>query len=120
MDMLRAMECFVRVVEAGSFSAAARELDVSPPAVTQLIAARERELGVALLRRNSRHFSLTPDGELFLPGCANALAEMHAAVARLSTNQRRVSGKIVVGMARIVGQCVAPYLAAFIAGHPGI
>ena len=44
MDSLRAMKYFVRVVDAGSFAAAARELDVSPPAVTQLIAALEREL----------------------------------------------------------------------------
>jgi DNA-binding transcriptional LysR family regulator len=40
MDKLRAIEYLVRVIEAGSFAAAARELDVSPPAVTQLIAAR--------------------------------------------------------------------------------
>jgi LysR family transcriptional regulator for bpeEF and oprC len=120
MDRMRAMEYFVRVVEAGSFAAAARELDVSPPAVTQLIAALERELGVPLLRRNSRRINLTPDGELFLPACASALVELRAAVARLSRNQARASGKLLVGMARIVGQYVAPFLADFLARHPGI
>jgi LysR family transcriptional regulator for bpeEF and oprC len=120
MDSLRAMKYFVRVVDAGSFAAAARELDVSPPAVTQLIAALERDLGVSLLRRNSRRINLTPDGEMFLPACANAIADLDAAVARLSTNQTRVSGKLLVGMARIVGQYVAPFLADFLSRNPGI
>ena len=120
MDSLRAMKYFVRVVDAGSFAAAARELDVSPPAVTQLIAALERDLGVSLLRRNSRRISLTPDGEMFLPVCANAIADLDAAVARLSANQTRASGKVLVGMARIVGQYVAPFLADFLSRNPGI
>jgi DNA-binding transcriptional LysR family regulator len=120
MDRLRAVEYFVRVVEAGSFAAAARELDVSPPAVTKLIAALERELGAPLLRRNSRHISLTPDGEVFLPGCVSALGELQAAAASLSTNRIRASGKLVVGMARVVGRCMAPLLADFLVHHPGI
>jgi len=115
------MEYFVRVVEAGSFAAAARELDVSPPAVTQLIGALERELGTPLLRRDSRHLSLTPDGEQFLPACTNALAELHAAEARLSVNRTRASGKLVVGIPLIVGQhCVAPFLPEFLSHHPGL
>jgi len=108
------------VVDAGSFAAAARELDVSPPAVTQLIAALERDLGVSLLRRNSRRISLTPDGEMFLPVCANAIADLDAAVARLSATRPRASGKVLVGMARIVGQYVAPFLADFLSRNPGI
>ena len=59
MDKLRALQYFVRVVEAGSFAAAARELEVSPPAVTHLIASLERVLGAKLLRRGSPH--LKPD-----------------------------------------------------------
>jgi LysR family transcriptional regulator for bpeEF and oprC len=120
MDRLRAMEYLVRVVEAGSFAAAARELDVSPPAVTQLIAALERELGAQLLRRDSRHLSLTPDGEEFLPACTNALVELRAAEARLSVNRTRASGKLVVGMQRRTGQAVAPFIPDFLARHPGI
>jgi LysR family transcriptional regulator for bpeEF and oprC len=121
MDKLHAMEYFVRVVEAGSFAAAARELDVSPPAVTQLIGALERELGAPLLRRDSRHLSLTPDGELFLPACANALAALRAAEARLSVNRTRASGKLIVGIPLIVGQhCVAPFLPEFLSRHPGL
>lgn len=120
MDRMRAMEYFVRVVESGSFAAAARKLNVSPPAVTQMIAALEHELGAPLLRRTSRQLSLTTDGEQFLPACASALADLEAAIGRLSANQNRASGKLVVGMARIVGQYVAPFLADFLAQHPGV
>ena len=116
MDRLRAIEYFVRVVEAGSFAAAARELEVSPPAVTYLIAALERDLGVPLLRRDSRHMSLTADGEQFLPACTIALEELRAARARLSMNRIRASGKLIVGTQKAFGHLVAPFLAA----HPGL
>ncbi|MGH8703635.1 MAG: LysR family transcriptional regulator [Burkholderiales bacterium] len=121
MDKLRAMEYLVRVVEAGSFAAAARELDVSPPAVTKLIGALERKLGAPLLRRDSRHLSLTRDGEQFLPVCASVLADLRATEARLSANRTRASGKLIVGLPLIVGQhCVAPYLPEFLSRHPGL
>src|SRR5712692_6490525 len=63
MDKLRAMQYFNRAVEGGSFTAAAKSLEVSIPAVTQLVAALERSLGIALLHRTPRGLSLTPDGE---------------------------------------------------------
>ena len=116
MDRLRGIEYFVRVVEAGSFAAAARELEVSPPAVTHLIAALERHLGAPLLRRDSRHLSLTPDGEQFLPACTIALEELRAAEARLSVNRTRASGKLVVGMQKAFGHFIAPFLTH----HPGL
>ena len=119
MDKLRAMEYLVRVVEAGSFAAAARELDVSPPAVTKLISALEHELGTPLLRRNSRHLSLTSDGEQFFPVCASALEDLRAAEARLAVNRTGASGKLIVGMPTIVGEhLVAPFLPEFLRRHP--
>ena len=120
MDKLRAIEYLVRVVEAGSFAAAARELDVSPPAVTQLIAALERKLGTQLLQRDSRGVRLTADGEVFIPACSTALAELWGAEARLSVNRTRASGKLVVGMQRRTGQAMASFIARFLAAHPGI
>src|SRR6266513_249236 len=120
MDRLRAMEYLVRVVDAGSFAAAARELGVSPPAVTHMIAALEHELGVALLRRDSRHLSLTPDGEQFLPAAMTALAQLRAAEARLSVNRTRNSGKLVVGIGRTVSATIGPFLPEFLRLHPGL
>jgi LysR family transcriptional regulator for bpeEF and oprC len=114
------MDYFVRVMEAGSFAAAARQLEVSPPAVTHMIAALERDLGVRLLRRHSRHLSLTPDGEQFLPACATALAELSAAEARLSTNRTRAAGKLIVGVGRTLSATIAPFLPEFLRRHPGL
>jgi DNA-binding transcriptional LysR family regulator len=116
MDKLRAIEYFVRVVEAGSFAAAARALEVSPPAVTHLIAALERDLGAPLLRRSPRHLSLTPDGEQFLPACVSALEDLRAAQSRFAAHRTRASGKLVVGTQKAFGHFVAPFLAT----HPEV
>ena len=120
MDRLRGMEYLVRVVEAGSFAAAARELDVSPPAVTHMIAALESDLGVRLLQRHSRHLSLTPDGEQFLPACRTAISELRAAEARLSINHARASGKLIVGVGRTLSATIASFLPEFLRLHPGL
>lgn len=119
MDRLRGMEYLVRVVDAGSFAAAARELGVSPPAVTHMISALEQDLGVVLLRRDSRHLSLTPDGEQFLPAAMTALAQLRAAEARLSVNRTRSSGKLVVGVGRTASATMALFLPEFLRLHPG-
>jgi len=120
VDRLRAMEYLLRVVNAGSFVAAARELGVSPPAVTHMIAALERDLGVTLLRRHSRHLSLTPDGEHLLPAVQSALTELRAAEAGLSVNRTRSSGKLVVGVGRTAAATTALFLPEFLALHPGL
>src|SRR5260370_1715237 len=65
MDRLREMEMFVRVVEAGSFSAAARDLKMGQPAVSKTIASLEDRLGVRLLTRSTRKLSLTEAGTAF-------------------------------------------------------
>src|SRR5215510_10594877 len=120
MDQLRAITYFLTVARFRSITAAAHEFDVSAPAVSQLISALERELGVTLLRRTSRHVSLTVDGEIFLPACETAVAQLRGAVQRLASNQTRPAGKLVLGMARIVGEYVAPFLADFLAQHPDL
>jgi LysR family transcriptional regulator, regulator for bpeEF and oprC len=88
--------------------------------VTHMIAALEHDLGVALLRRDSRHLSLTPDGEQFLPAAMAALAELRAAEGRLSINRTRSSGKLVVGAGRTVSGIMALFLPEFLRLHPGL
>ncbi len=121
MDKLRAMEYFVRVASFGTFTAAARDLDVSVPAVTKMIAALERDLGTQLLRRTSRHLSLTTDGDDYLVACETALDTLHAAEGRLSSIRTRASGKLVLGMPRGVGdRMVGPHLPEFLRLHPDL
>lgn len=65
MDKLAAMKTFVRVVELGTFSAAAQERNVSRSAITKQIATLESELGLKLLERTTRSLALTAAGELY-------------------------------------------------------
>jgi DNA-binding transcriptional LysR family regulator len=67
MDIVSALASLVRVTETGSFSAVARELDVSKAAVACQILHLERHFGVRLLHRTTRRLSLTGDGPM-LPG----------------------------------------------------
>lgn len=119
MDKLRAIEYFVQSVRAGSMSAAARQLDVSPPAVAKLINALEKDLGVTLLRRESRRLLLTPDGDRYLKTCHRLLADLRATEAALSAGRGTASGRLVVGVSRTaLHHCLVPRLADFCARHP--
>jgi LysR family transcriptional regulator for bpeEF and oprC len=121
MDKLRGIEYFVRVVKAGSFSRAARELEVSPPAITKMINALERTLGVKLLTRDSRKLGLTADGEQYLAVCANTLAELRAVENRLESGITLASGKLAVGVSRVIGPpFVARLIAEFLERHPAM
>ena len=63
MDKLVAMQTFMRIVEAGSLTAAADSLDTSLPTVVRTLASLERHLGVSLLKRTTRRMSLTEEGD---------------------------------------------------------
>ena len=65
MDRFAAMKTFVRVAELGSLSAAARELGLTQPAVSQQMAALERHLNMRLLHRSTRQLALTDSGEAY-------------------------------------------------------
>jgi DNA-binding transcriptional LysR family regulator len=83
MDRLLAMEAFVRVVDAGSFSSAARQWGRSKAVVSKYINALEEHLGVELLRRTTRSLSLTEAGRAYRERCADVLGEVEALEASL-------------------------------------
>ena len=121
MDKLRGMEYLVRVVEAQGFAAAARELGVSAPAVTQMVAALENELGVKLLVRGAKRVILTPDGAQYYRISAQTISDLRVAEANLLTGAASVSGLLVVGMPiRIARNCIMPELGKFLARHPDL
>ena len=80
MDRQLAMETFVRVVDTGSFSGAARQLRVGQPAVSKAIAQLEDWLGVCLLLRSTRGLTPTEAGQRFYVGAKRALEEAEEAV----------------------------------------
>jgi len=73
------MEAFVQVVEAGGFSAAARLLDMTPSAVSKLVARLELRLGIQLVHRSTRKLQLTPEGLHFYERSTRVLADMDEA-----------------------------------------
>jgi len=96
MDISNLMVLFVRAVEGGSFSAAARELDLSPSAVSRQIAALEDHLGVRLLNRSSRRVTLTAEGRAFHERCLRIVAEIDEARAQMANMAGRVQGTLRV------------------------
>jgi DNA-binding transcriptional LysR family regulator len=86
------MEAFVRSVELGSFSAAARELKLTPSALSKLVTRLERALKVRLVARTTRRITPTPEGELFVARCRRILAEMEDAEMEVSRSRERPRG----------------------------
>src|SRR3954466_6897185 len=80
LGALRAFEAAARL---NSFSKAAKELHVTPAAISHQIHALEADLGVSLFHRHNRHVELTAPGRLLLPGLSEAFAGIRAAVRRL-------------------------------------
>jgi DNA-binding transcriptional LysR family regulator len=92
MDQLRAIKVFVRVIDEGSFAAAARALDLAPAVVTRLIAELEDHLGTRLLNRTTRRLSLTEIGEAYLERARRILADVDEAAALAASATQEVRG----------------------------
>ena len=112
MDKLRALHYFNLAAESGSFAAVARALEVSPPAVTQLIAALERSLGTTLLRRTTRGVSLTSDGERYYEVSRTITTDLRDIEKQLGPRGAQPRGSLTVLMFGSLGQnCVMPRIA---------
>lgn len=120
MDRFTLMQCYVRAVETGSFSAAARELNTSQPTVSKHIATLEEHLGVRLLHRSTRNMALTPEGETYYAECRRILDS----VAEAESGVR--GDKVAAGLLRVccppalARHRVMPLIAAFTAQHPEV
>jgi DNA-binding transcriptional LysR family regulator len=121
MDRLQAMQTFVRVVEAGSFSAIARETGATQGAVSKQIAALERVLEVRLLSRTTRSLALTEEGERYFQQARRLVAEIGEAEASLKQGHRQLSGWLHVAAPVAYGQqTLMPLLRDFMALHEGV
>lgn len=96
MDRLQTLEMFLAVADQGGFSAAAKLLRVSPPAVTRGIGELERRLGVSLFHRSTRAVSLTDDGASFLPKARQILTDIQDAERLVSGGQSEPRGQFYV------------------------
>jgi DNA-binding transcriptional LysR family regulator len=120
MDLLGRARTFVRVVETGSLSAAARSLGVSLAAVSRQIGSLESELGTALLMRTTRSQRLTDAGQRFLDHAVRLVREADAALASVR-GEAHVSGELTVAASVTLGVLrILPSLPAFLTAHPAL
>ena len=121
MDRLAAMETFVYVVETGSFSAAARRLNIGQPAVSKAIAQLESRLAVRLLLRSTRGLTPTEAGLAFFERAKRAIEEVDEAdnaargAASGLTGNLRICAAVTFGRIHIV-----PHLGPFLDQNPDL
>lgn len=118
---LRRLSVFVKVVDEGSFSQAARALGVPRSAVSQAIAALERELGVRLLHRSARAMSVTEAGATLHQKTAPALRAIDQASVEVTDRQGPLRGVVRMTAPVEVGtRLLEPVMSAFLREHPGV
>jgi DNA-binding transcriptional LysR family regulator len=114
------MSVFTAVVEAGGLSAAARVLDMTPSAVSKLLARLEARLRTRLVNRTTRKLTLTPEGDAFYERARLILAEIDDA-ERLASGEETPSGRLRITTSASYGTHVlSPILGAFLDRHPRI
>ena len=121
MDRLQAMTTFVRVVENGSFSGAAKQLNVGQPAVSKTIAQLEVRLQVRLLLRSTHGLTPTEAGQRFYERARRAIEEANEAELEARGAGASLSGRLRVSAATTFARLhVVPHLPAFLKANPDL
>jgi DNA-binding transcriptional LysR family regulator len=121
MDLLLHFRAFVRVAELGGFSAAARALNASQPAISRQIADLEARVGARLLHRSPTGVSLTEEGRGFLAGARAALDAADSALGAIGAMRGEVEGTVRLACSIAFGRLqVIPRLGALLTRHPGL
>src|SRR5260370_15474432 len=114
------MEVFVRVVDLGGFTAAAREFRLTPSCVSKLVSRLEGRLSARLINRSTRRLQLTPEGQAFYDRALRVLsdieeAEREAAAGAAPRGHLRVNSNIPFGMRHVM-----PLVPQFLERHPEV
>lgn len=121
MDRFNSMKVFQRVIDEGGFAAAARALDMSPAGVTRIVAGLEDHLGVRLLQRTTRKFSLTDAGEAYLQRVRSILQEVEDAESIAAEHTSELRGSIhVLATPVLASYFLSPRIATWHARHPKV
>lgn len=121
MDRLSAMKTFVRVTELGTLSAAARELGLTQPAISQQIAALEGHLGIRLFHRSTRQLVLSEGGETYYRQALEILHAVDEAEEGTRTYSTALQGSLRIQAPVGLGQMyLAPLVINFQRQHPGL
>lgn len=120
-DLASHLEFFVLLARHGSLSAAARALDLTPPAATKRLAQLEERLGVRLVNRTTRTSSLTPEGETYLHYATRILADLHEMEEAVSSTRAVPRGLLRVNASLGFGRtAIAPLVSTFAQRYPQV
>jgi DNA-binding transcriptional LysR family regulator len=118
---LNEISVFVKVVQAGSFTQAARQLGIPNSTASARVAALERRLGVTLLKRTTRKLRLTEEGEAYFRQASQGLETILQAETEASSAQREAQGTLrVTAPNDLGGNCMAELLSAFRKKYPKV
>ncbi|MFK0312903.1 LysR family transcriptional regulator [Pseudomonas sp. NPDC090233] len=119
MDLLNAIRSFIKVVEAGSIAGGARNLGISPAAVSQNLSRLESHLQVRLLSRTTRSMVLTPAGSLYYERVRHIERDLVQAEQAVTTPDSEPQGRLCIASTSAFGRHVlAPLIPAFSARYP--
>ncbi len=119
MDVLAAMRVYVRVAEARSFSAVARELGTTQPAVSRQVAALEEHLGARLIQRTTRSLTLTEDGRDLLHHARRVLDVVEEAESAVGRRHSMPGGLVRLATPASFGRLyVAPRITRLLERYP--
>lgn len=115
MDRFNAMRSFVTIVDSGSLTAAARELQTSLPSVVRTLSSLEKHVGIRLLNRTTRRIALTEAGIHYLAKCREIISAVEQTESELGAVAAKPSGVITVTAPVLFGQIyVAPLLTEYL------
>jgi len=121
MDRLSAMQAYVRVVEAGTFTKAADSLDLPKATVTRLIQTLETHLRTKLLNRTTRRVTVTPDGAAYYERAMRLLSDLDELEGSMNQARMTPRGRIRIDVPGVVGrEMIIPHLPDFYAKYPDI
>lgn len=121
MSRFHAMQVFVKVAETSGFAEAARQLNMSPPAVTRAVASLEDQIGARLFTRTTRTVKLTEAGSRYFEDCRRILSDVAEAEAAAGGSYATPTGVLTVTASALFGQdYIAPILTEYLDKNPEV
>lgn len=119
--MFNDISIFMAIVEAGSFSQAAKNLKISQATVSRRLQILEQELRITLVIRNTRNFEISTAGQRLYQSIKDQQLNLHKIIDNLRDEQQQVTGRIRVSLPTVLAYTIiSPYLAEFMRQNPGI
>ncbi|MBZ5487158.1 LysR family transcriptional regulator [Halomonas aquamarina] len=121
MSTLKNLDFFITLCRAGNMSNAARELDISPAAVSKRLSNLEKSTNIQLFNRNTRTMKLTAEGQIYLTYAEQALAYIHEMEEQIAQRGGEVKGLLKINAPLGFGRkYMADAIAAFLDSHPNV